>query len=148
MPSSSILKLSSVCLSVSLSVCLSLCLSVTFLLPCSNHYISAKYRDNDTKLSGYDHEGLPSISWCQGWPCLPCLLSGTLNVLQVPPSMRGGSWHTPNHARMLKIGTQVGNPMSRTIMRSRMTHVLHVFDQEPSMSSKSLMMMEKFLTHF
>ena len=27
---------------------------------------------------------------------------------------------------MQKVGTQVGNPMSRT-MRSRMTHVLHVF---------------------
>ena len=45
----SILKLS--------SVCLSLCLSVS-LLPWTHPYISAKYKDNDTKLSGYDHGGL------------------------------------------------------------------------------------------
>ena len=38
----------------------------------------------------------------------------------------GGSWHTSNHARMLKFGTQAGNPMSRTIVRSRMTPALHV----------------------
>ena len=64
--------------------------------------------------------------WCQGWPCLPSLLSGTLNVLQVPPLWTEGSWHTFNHVRMLKFSTQVGNPMSRTLMRANMTHVLHV----------------------
>ena len=31
---------------------------------------------------------------CQGWPCLPCLRSGTLNVLQVPPFLTPPSWHT------------------------------------------------------
>ena len=62
--------------------------------------------------------------------------------------MMGGSWHTFNHARMLKFGTQVEIPMSRTIPKSRMTHVLLVFGQEPSMSSKSLMMIGWFLTYF
>ena len=69
---------------------------------------------------------------------------------QCPPShwwWWGESWHTYNHARRLKFGTQAGNPMSRTIMRSGMTHVLHVFYQEPWMSSNSLMMMGWFLTH-
>ena len=33
---------------------------------------------------------------------------------------------------MLKIGTQARNPKSGTILRSRMTHVLHVSDQKPS----------------
>ena len=32
--------------------------------------------------------------WHQGWPCSPSLLSGTLNVLQVP------TWRTPNLDRL------------------------------------------------
>ena len=120
------------------------------------------------------------------WLCSPCLLPGTLNVLQVPLSRRGSSWHPSNHSRMLKFGTKVSNqiwitiwgqgrpistmspvrnhnyppscwwlhggswhtsnharknkfgtPISKTIIRSWMTHVLHVFGQEPSVSSKS-----------
>ena len=55
-------------------------------------------------------------------------------------NMMLGSWHTSNHARRLKFGTQIGNQISRTIMRSMMTHVLHVSGQEPSISSMSLMM--------
>ena len=64
----------------------------------------------------------------------------TVRNPQCPP-MTGDSWHTSNHARMLKFGTKDWNPMSRTIMRSRMNHVLHVSAQEPSMSSMSLMIM-------
>ena len=60
----------------------------------------------------------------------------------------GESWHTSNHVRRLKLGTQAGNPMPRTIMRTRRTHVLHVTGQVPSMSSKSLMMMGGILKHF
>ena len=55
----------------------------------------------------------------------------------------------PNHTKMQKFDTQVGNQMSRTIMRLVMTQVLHFSSQEPSMSSKSLMMGGGvFLTHF
>ena len=86
--------------------------------------------------------------WCQERPCPPSLLSGTLNVLQVPPLRTDGSWHISNHAGMLKFGTQVGNPMSRTIIRSKTTNVLHVSGQEPSMSSKSLIMRGGILAHF
>ena len=63
---------------------------------------------------------------------------------QEPPSMSskslmmmGSSLHSFNHARMLKFGTQVRNPMSRTIMRSRMILVLQVSSQEASMSSNN-----------
>ena len=36
-------------------------------------------------------------SWCQGWPCPPCLWSGTPNVLQVPLFLTPPpSWHTSN----------------------------------------------------
>ena len=34
--------------------------------------------------------------WHQGWLCPPCLLSGTLNILQVPPWRTPHSWHTSN----------------------------------------------------
>ena len=50
--------------------------------------------------------------------------------------MTGVFLHTSNHARMLKFGTHIRNPMSRIITRSRMTHVFHVFDQDPSMLSQ------------
>ena len=33
-------------------------------------------------------------SWRQEWPYPPCLRSGTLNVLQVPPFLTPPSWHT------------------------------------------------------
>ena len=35
-------------------------------------------------------------SWRQEWPCHPCLQSGTLNVLQVPPFLTHPFWHTSN----------------------------------------------------
>ena len=62
---------------------------------------------------------------------------------QYPPSQwwwKEGSWCTPYHARMLELGTQARNLKSGTSLRSRMTHVLHISDQEPSTSSKSLLM--------
>ena len=62
---------------------------------------------------------------------------------QCPPSQwwwQNGSWHTSNHDRKQEFGKQLGNQIWRTIKMSKMTHVLHVFCQEPSMSSKSLMM--------
>ena len=73
-----------------------------------------------------------------GNPMLKIIMrSKMIHVLHVPgqeASMSSKSLMTMgrilttcNHARRLKFGTQAGNPMSRTIMRSRMTHVLHVF---------------------
>ena len=56
-------------------------------------YISNMNKDNDTKPSGYDQCGLP-MSSVMSWITLslsPCPWSGSLNVLQVPPS-----WHTSN----------------------------------------------------
>ena len=65
------------------------------------------------------------VSWddrtCQGWPYLPSLLSGTINVIQVWTSRTGGSWHTFYHARKLKSGTQVKNHISWWYMISKMT---------------------------
>ena len=48
---------------------------------------------------------------------------------------------------MLKFGTHILNSMSITFLMLSMTHVIHVSDQEPSMSSKSRMI-RGFLTHF
>ena len=39
--------------------------------------------------------------WCQGWPCPPSLPSGTLNVLQVPPS-----WPQILYTLLIQISTQ------------------------------------------
>ena len=86
--------------------------------------------------------------WGKRWPISS--MSPVRNP-QYPPShwwWQGSSWHISNNARMLKFGTQVVNPMSRTIIRSKLTHVLHVSGQEPSMSSKSLKIIWWFLTHF
>ena len=80
-------------------------------------------------------------------PCPSCLWSGTPNVLS-HWWWQDSSWHTSIHTRMLKSGIQVMNQISRTIMRSIMTHVIHVSGQEPSISSKSLKMTGWFLTHF
>ena len=33
--------------------------------------------------------------WCQGWPCPPCLRSGTLNVIQVPPFLTLNLYQIP-----------------------------------------------------
>ena len=41
-------------------------------------------------------------SWRQEWPCPPCLRSGTLNVLQVPPFLTPPSWHTSNWVISMK----------------------------------------------
>ena len=40
---------------------------------------------------------------CHIWPCHPLLLSGSLNVLQVPPFMTPPSWHTSNLDINMKI---------------------------------------------
>ena len=56
----------------------------------------------------------------------------TPQVLHVNDNDRS-SLHTSNHDRMLKFGTQGGNPKSRKIMISRMTqmlNVLHVIDDD------------------
>ena len=84
---------------------------------------------------------------CQGWSISSLSL---VRNHQCPPShwwLHGGSWHTSDHVRMLKFGTQVKNSMSRPIMRWRMTYILHDSIQEPSMSLKSLMVSKWFLTH-
>ena len=76
----------------------------------------------------------------QGWPMSSISL---VRNPQCPPShwwWRGVSWHTSNHTRKLKFGTQVGNHIWRTFEMSKMTHVLNISGQEPSMSSESLMM--------
>ena len=49
---------------------------------------------------------------------------------------------------MLKFGTQVGNPITKTIMRSRMTHVLHASDQELSTSPSNPIKDRFFLNTF
>ena len=78
--------------------------------------------------------------WGQWWP--KSSLSPVRNP-QCPPShlwLFGGSWHFSNHARKLKFGPQIENHIWRTFTMLRMTHILHVSSQEPSMSSKSLKM--------
>ena len=86
--------------------------------------------------------------WGQEWPM------SSMSLIRNPQYSWwwcGHPWHTSNHARMLTFFTQFGHPNSRTIIRSRMTHVLHVLhvsSQEFSMSSKSLMRTGWFLTHF
>ena len=52
------------------------------------------------------------------------------------------------HARNLKFGTKVRNHIWRTFKMSRMTHVFNVSSQEHLKSSKSLMMIGRFLTYF
>ena len=47
--------------------------------------------------------------WHQGWPITLNTWSGTINILQVWTSRRGGSWYTSNHIRELKFSTQVNN---------------------------------------
>ena len=42
-------------------------------------------------------------SWCQEWPSPPCLWSGTLNVLQLPPSWPPLSWHISNKDIYMKL---------------------------------------------
>ena len=62
-----------------------------FLTPPSWH---TSNWDINTKFSGYLPWGKKHHSWCQEWLCPPCLWSGTLNVLQVPPFLTPPSWHT------------------------------------------------------
>ena len=59
--------------------------------------------------------------WCQGWPHPPNIQSGTINIFQAWTSRMGVSWHTSNHAREQKFGTQVKNHISWRFMTSRMT---------------------------
>ena len=59
--------------------------------------------------------------WCQGWPHPPRPQSGTIYILQVWTSRMEGSWHTSNHARELKVGTQVKKHISWQSIMSRMT---------------------------
>ena len=42
-------------------------------------------------------------SWHQEWPCPPCVWSGTLTVLQVPPFLTPHSWHISNNDISMKI---------------------------------------------
>ena len=80
------------------------------------------------------------LFWGQGRPMSS--MSWVRNN-QCPPShwwWWGGSWYTSNHARKLKFGTQIEKHIWRTFIMSKKTHVLHVSWQEPSKSSKSLMM--------
>ena len=86
--------------------------------------------------------------WGQGWSMSSMSL---VRNHQCPPShwwWQGPSWHTFTHARKLKFGSQVSNHIWRTFEMSKMTDVLIVSSQKPSKSSKSLMMIWRFLTHF
>ena len=74
--------------------------------------------------------------WGQGWPMSSVSLVRNPQCQKSHWWWQGGSWHTYNHGKMLKCGTEVMNLMSRTYLRSMMIHVLHVSSQKPSMSSK------------
>ena len=86
--------------------------------------------------------------WCQGWLHPPSIQSGTINNLQVWTSRTGGSWHTSNHARELKFGTQVKNYISWPSMMSRMApsskYSVRNHQRPPSMDFED----GGFLTHF
>ena len=86
--------------------------------------------------------------WCQGWLHPPSIQSGTTNVLQVWTWRTGGSWHTSNHARELKFGTQVKNHISWRSKMSRMTpsskYPVRNHQRPPSMDFED----RGFLTHF
>ena len=60
----------------------------------------------------------------------------------------GGSWFTYNNATKLKFGTQVENKIERIFKISRMTHVLLLSSQKFSKSSKSQIMIGRFLIQF
>ena len=63
----------------------------SFLTPSSRHNCNW---DINMKLSGFlSWCNTKHHSWCQKWPCHPCLPLGTLNVL-VPPFLTPNSWQT------------------------------------------------------
>ena len=73
---------------------------------------------------------------CQGSPCPPCLRSGTINVLQVPPLL------DPPLPDTLLIEISIRNFQGMFLGGKNIIHdfmdepVLHVSDQEPSTSSE------------
>ena len=85
-------------------------------------HISANIEDIDTKLYIYD-------------PCPPSLLSGTLNVTQVPTWRTPLSWHTSNKDINMKLSGYLPWGKKNIIHDVRNNHVLHVSGQEPSKSS-------------
>ena len=91
----------------------------------------------NTKLSEYVHGDLPSTfmnfkddAVLQGFSQEPSMSTKYPNQ---------GQGVLDTHLIMLEC-TQVGNPISRTLMGSRMTYVIHVSSLQPSMSSKSPIM--------
>ena len=58
---------------------------------------------------------------CQGWLCCPCLQSGTLNILQVPPFLTPPSWHTSNKDINTKFSGYLSWARIWSPMTSRMT---------------------------
>ena len=60
-------------------------------------------------------------SWCQEWPCSPCLRSETLNVLQVPPFLTPPSWHTSNWDINMKFSGYLPCGKKTSFMTSGMT---------------------------
>ena len=76
-------------------------------------------------------------SWHQEWPCPPCLLSGTLNILQVPPFLTLPLLDT----LLIEISTQnfqgIFLGVKKNIIHDvRNDPVIHVSGKEPSTSSK------------
>ena len=74
-------------------------------------------------------------SWSQEWPCHPCLRSGTLNVLQVPPFL------TPlPDTLLIEISTRIFQGIflwsNNVVNDIKEDPVLQVSNQQPSMSSK------------
>ena len=73
-----------------------------------------------------------------GGPCHPRVMSGTLNVLQVPPFLTPPSWHTSDWAINTKLSGYLPWGKKNIIHDVRNNHVLHVSGQEASTSSKYL----------
>ena len=114
--------------------------------PSTSHSWQTFNKNINTKLSGYFPYVKKHHPWHQWWPCPPCLRSGTLNVLQVPPLLTP----LPADALLIKISTQNFHSI---FLREKIIHVikedpdLHVSNQEPSTSSKSPPSWSPFLTH-
>ena len=58
--------------------------------------------------------------WRQGWPCPRSVLSGTLNVLHVPPWRTPHSWHKSNKDVNMKVLGYLPLGQTRSSMASRM----------------------------
>ena len=90
------------------------------------------------KISTWNLQGIflwakQSHPWHQGWPCPPSILSGTFNVLQVPPWRTPQFWHTSNKDLKLRVSSFGSNQIIHDIKGDP---VLQVSCQEPSLSSK------------